>query len=242
MFGFDSQGKEFKTALQTAGADMTIVKEWLKTAEKTRKQYENIKEDYEKARASLLRVTEILGALEKFLVSDHVIEAYVNEFSLFLKELKKLRGYVDHEFLISVQDREFHLTYDTILKLGPAFLEGKAEGLILQSEIENLISLAKEAIEKEKPDLIKLSYFYLNRSDKDISELPYGEKIAKVQRVFASEFLGAMTKILEKCITYAQSYKGDSKNEAKMMILLDVSRGAEIQERAQNILRELYVG
>ena len=58
MFGFDSQGKEFKTALQTAGADMTIVKEWLKTAEKTRKQYENIKEDYEKARASLSSSSE----------------------------------------------------------------------------------------------------------------------------------------------------------------------------------------
>ena len=242
MFGFDFQGKELKIAMQTAGADMVIVKEWLKTAEKTKKLHESVKDSYEKARASLLRITEIMECLEKLLISGKKPEDFAGEFLGFIKELKRLRGNADHEFLISTQDREFHLTYDTILKLGPAFLEGKAEGLILQSEIENLISLAKEAIEKEKPDLIKLSYFYLNRSDKDISELPYGEKIAKVQRVFASEFLGAMTKILEKCITYAQSYKGDSKNETKMMILLDVSRGAEIQERAQNILREFYVG
>lgn len=242
MFGFDPQGKELKIALQTAGADMTIVKEWLKTAEKAKKQYENVKEDYEKARASLLRVTEIMKTLEKMLVSNKAAESYAGDFSGFLKELKRLRGNVDHEFLISAQDREFHLTYDTILKLGPAFLEGKADGLILQSEVENLISLGKEAIEKEKPDLVKLSYFYLNRSDKDISELPHGERIAKVQRVFTSEFLGAMTKILENCIVYAQNYKGDSKDEAKMMILLDTSRGTEIQERAQNILREFYVG
>lgn len=242
MFGFDSQGKELKTAMQIAGGDTVLVKEWLKTAEKTKKQYENVKEAYDKARASLLRVTEILGALEKFLVSDQVTETYENEFSLFLKELKRLRGSVDHEFLISAQDREFHLTYDTILKLGPDFLGERADGIILQSEIENLISLSKEAIEKEKPDLLMLSYFYLKRSDKEICELPHGERIAKLQRVFSSEFLGNMTKEVVKCIEYAEMNRNDTKNAVKMAVLLDTFKGVEKIERAQNILKEFYIG
>lgn len=242
MFGFDSQGKEIKTAMQAAGADMTLVKEWLKTAEKTRKQYESVKDSYDKARACLLRVTEILEALEKFLVSDQVTEAYENEFSLFLKELKRLRGCVDHEFLISAQDREFHLTYDTILKLGPDFLGERTDGIILQSEIENLISLSKEAIEKEKPDLLMLSYFYLKRSDKEICELPHGERIAKLQRVFSSEFLGNITKEVVKCIEYAEMNRDDTKNSVKMAVLLDTFKGVEKTERAQNILKEFYIG
>lgn len=242
MFGFDFQGKELKIAMQTAGADMVIVKEWLKTAEKTKKLHESVKDSYEKARASLLRITEIMECLEKLLISGKKPEDFAGEFLGFIKELKRLRGNADHEFLISTQDREFHLTYDTILKLGPAFLEGKAESLILQSEIENLISLAKEAIEKEKPDLVKLSYFYLNRTDKEICELPHKERIAKMERVFSSEFLETMVKTLESCMQYAQSFMGDRKEAAKMAVLLDTSKGIEPKERAQNILREFYVG
>ena len=188
MFGFDSQGKELRIAMQTAGADMSVVKEWLKTTEKMKKQYEVTKEHYERARASLLRVIEILETLEKFLIANKTVEEMEGEFFYLVKELKKLRGNCDHEFLISVQDREFHLTYDTILKLGPAFLDGKGSAIILQSEIENLIFLAQEAIEKEKPDLMMLSFFYLKRGDKDVCELPHSERIAKVRRVFSSEY------------------------------------------------------
>lgn len=240
MFGFDSQGKELKIAMQTAGADMAVVKEWLKTTEKMKKQYESTKEHYDRARASLLRVIEILETLEKFLVSNRTIEEMEGEFFYLIKELKKLRGNCDHEFLISAQDREFHLTYDTILKLGPGFLEGKGNGIILQSEIENLIFLAQEAIEKEKPDLMMLSFFYLKRSDKDICELPPGERIAKIRRVFSSEYLGTITKSLLSCIEYAEKYKGDTKNALKMTILLDCARGQDMEERAKNILKEFY--
>ena len=240
MFGFDSQGKELKNAMQIAGADMTLVKEWLKMAEKTKKQYEIVKDSYEKARASLLRITEIMEALEKFLVSNRETSEFAGDFSGFMKELKKLRGNADHEFLISAQDREFHLTYDTILKIGPEFLEGKANGIILQSEIENLISLSKEAIEKERPDLVMLAYFYLKRTDKEICELPHKERIGKVQRVFWTEFLSDMTRELENSIAYAEANRNDSRMAVKLAILLDAYKGTEIEERARNILTGFY--
>ena len=66
----------------------------------------------------------------------------------------------DHEFLVSKEDQEFHSTYDTILRLGMKALNASDQKLLLQSEIENLLALLKENLEKEEPKIEALTFYY----------------------------------------------------------------------------------
>lgn len=59
----------------------------------------------------------------------------------------------DDEFLISKVDTDFHTTLDSVVKQGERYLSSFDNGIILQSEIENLIHLTNEGLERKKPDL-----------------------------------------------------------------------------------------
>ena len=86
----------------------------------------------------------------------------------------------DHEFLVSKEDQEFHSTYDTILRLGMKALNASDQKLLLQSEIENLLALLKENLEKEEPKIEALTFYYQLGSDQELAQLPPAEKLEKL--------------------------------------------------------------
>ena len=114
--------------------------------------------------------------------------------------MRKQRGMFDSEFLISKADKDFHTTFDAVVMLGTKFVEEQENGILLQSEIENLIALIQEGLEREKPDLFALSYFYLKRSNKELENLTFPEKVTKVMRIYQTEFISGMQRQIVACM------------------------------------------
>ena len=115
------------------------------------------------------------------------------------KELKKYQNCFNQEFLIGKEDKEFHLTYQTILDLCANGHKTQKDVLIMQSEVENILAVTEEALGKEWPDFRALAYFYLERTDKEIFDLPHSDKIAEVHRIYEKEFLAPIRPMLEAC-------------------------------------------
>lgn len=113
----------------------------------------------------------------------------------------------DHEFLISKEDQEFHSTYDTILRLGTKALNAPDQKLLLQSEIENLLALLKENLEKEEPEIAALTFYYQFGSDQELAQLPPAEKLSKITYLYECEFRRPILQLLESGISGAREQK-----------------------------------
>lgn len=207
FLGFDDSLKNLKKELKEAGVDMHRVKEWQKVYDKVRRQAPQLKNQYQTVRNELETILSLIKGMEQSLIADKEEADLVKP----AKELKKYQGHFNHEFLISKADSDFHSTYESILKLCGENSKEKSDILILQSEVENLIALVEEALEKEVPDAYAMAFYYLSRSDREIAELPHTEKMAKVRRVYESEFL----KPLRACMM------GHVSEERMKMILED---------------------
>ena len=201
LFGEDSL-KGLKKELKTAGADMSVVKGWQKTFDKVRKasiqievQYVQVKKDLESVQALLKDMESTLIEM-KGNVSDSTCKGRIHECA---KGLKKYQGKFNHEFLISKEDKDFHLTYQTILTLCAKGFKEQKDVLIMQSEVENILAVAEEALEKEWPSYRAMAYFYLKRTDKEIFDLPHADKVAEVNRIYEKEFLAPMHQVLVGC-------------------------------------------
>lgn len=192
MLGMSSEEREFRKKLQSAGADMDIVKNWFRKLEKTKKSSVHVVGRYQGALDAARRVQEILFQLEELIRLRDFTSENKKELSSWLKELKKLGGTFDHPFVVAADDSEYHLIYEAVLKQGNSYTGADAQKLLLQSEVENLLDLTKEILERGHPDLFALCYFYLDRKDKELAELPPKERVVKVERVYQKEFLEEM--------------------------------------------------
>ena len=141
LFGEDSL-KGLKKELKNAGADMSFVKGWQKSCDKVKKNSGQIEAQYTQAKSELEQVHAVLKELEAILIAKS------GKLSECEKNLKKYQGHFNHEFLIGKEDKEFHLTYETILKLCSNGHKTQKEVLILQSEVENILAVTEEALEK----------------------------------------------------------------------------------------------
>ena len=92
------------------------------------------------------------------------------------------------------------MTFQTILSLGEKKISAQKDILIVQSEIENLLAVTKEALDKVWPEFRAMAYFYLERTDRDIIDMPHTEKVAYVQRVYEDEFVKPMTQVLQSTL------------------------------------------
>lgn len=193
FFGFEDSLKDLKRELKTAGADMTFVKDWQKAYDKVRKQKGQLEEIYNKAKKELETVYSALKAMEQMLITGNTDVCSMG------RELKKYQNSFNHEFLISKEDSDFHLTYQTILSLCEKKLTTQKDVLILQSEVENLLALTKEALGKEWPDFKAMAFYYIDRTDKELSDLPHIDKVAKVQRIYENEFIKPMYQVISTC-------------------------------------------
>ena len=172
LFGEDSL-KGLKKELKSAGADMSFVKGWQKSFDKVKKNSGQIEAQYIRAKQELEQVHTILKQMEEILIAR---EGKLSECE---NGLKKYQGHFNHEFLIGKEDKEFHLTYQTILNLSANNRKTQKEVLILQSEVENILAVTEEALDKVWPDFRAMAYFYLNRTDKDIFDLPHTDRWQK---------------------------------------------------------------
>lgn len=186
MFGFDDSLKTLKRELKEAGADVTPVRDWQKNYDKVRKQTPVLEGQYQTARKELELVLAVLKQLEQYLIAGNVDRSGLEN---YMRELKKYQGHFNHEFLISKEDTDFQSTYDSILKLSNKGIHSQSEALILQSEVENLLAVTVEALDKEWPDFRAMAFFYIERTDREIFDLPHADKVAKVLRIYENEFI-----------------------------------------------------
>ena len=159
MFGRDEAFDKIKAALAATDSDMAAFKSWQKKYEKLSRQWQNVQTQYENARAATEWVNNAAGQMERMITGEKAYDK--KEFAQLIKEMKRRQNGFDHEFLISAEDHEFHSTYDTIVRLGQKAYETADQRLILQSEIENLLALLRENLEKERPSAWKLAFYLM---------------------------------------------------------------------------------
>ena len=201
LFGEDSL-KGLKKELKNAGADMSFVKGWQKSFDKVKKGSIQIEVRYTQIKKELELVHAILKKMEQTLIamkSDFENSSHKRDISECSKDLKKYQGHFNHEFLISKEDKEFHLTYQTLLSLCSKGFKEQKDILILQSEVENILAMIEEALEKEWPSFRAMAYFYIERTDKEIFDLPHSDKVVEVNRIYETEFLAPIRQILTDC-------------------------------------------
>lgn len=247
MFGKNDELDGIRTALAAMECDMSAFRGWQKQYERVKRQYAVVQQRYESARQILQTVEKDVLCMEKILTEQMAPDK--KAFAQFLRELKRLQNSFDHEFLISREDQEFHSTYDTILKLGVKALETLSDRIILQSEIENLLALLRENLEKEPPNMAELSFFYLNRTDQELSELPPADRLKKISEVYAEEFFEPVVHMVENAIVRADERRtvlGENADRMSQKLLNEIEalpkqtvEGMTARERAVRLLLDV---
>ena len=244
MFGKDDELEKVKSALAAMDGDMSAFRVWQKQYDKLNRQWQAVQERYQKARQITEQVHRNAKQLEEILVDD--TQGKRKEAAQILKEWKRLQNGFDHEFLISKEDREFHSTYDTIVRLGIKAVDKEDQKLILQSEVENLIALLEENLEKKQPSAWKLCFFTLNHGEQERIELPPAEKLNCIDTTYQQEFLQPIIALLVFAIdradarreTFTAATDRKSRKLAEATVILDNRQGNEdtLDERAKRIL------
>lgn len=198
FLGFDDSLKVLKKEFKDAGVDMSVVRLWQKNYDKVRQQAPILETQYKTAKQELEIVFSLIKNMELKLIEGSANRENLNIFS---KEMKKYLGHFNQEFLIGKEDTDFQTTYASIIKLCDKDMSVKGNALILQSEIENLIAVTQEALEKEWPDFKALAFFYIQRTDKEITELPHHDKVTKVENIYKEEFVKPLENTLKDRMT-----------------------------------------
>lgn len=198
MFGEDSEMKELKKKIQLAGGDMTVVKTWQKQLDRITKLYPMTRNRYLSARQNLDCAAEAFSYIEEMLVNGTMWNRNLRkEFLQMRKEIKHYKDCMDHEFVVSREDREFHSTFDTILRLMDRYDGADTERVILKSEVENIISMTAEILERPMPGLIALSFFYVDHDDSELVDIPPNSRLQLIGDNVEAEF---WTPMIAECM------------------------------------------
>ena len=205
MFGRNDFVENVKSALAAVDCDMGAFRSWQKMYDKLKKKKSEQENRYRRCREQTKRVQEDAQLMEHMLTTAQSVDG--KEFGRLLKDLRQMQNSFDHEFLVSKEDQEFHSTYDTILRLGTKALNAPDQKLLLQSEIENLLALLKENLEKEEPEIAALTFYYQFGSDQELAQLPPAEKLSKITYLYECEFRRPILELLESGISGAGEQK-----------------------------------
>lgn len=205
MFGRNDFVENVKSALAAVDCDMGAFRSWQKMYDRLKKKKSEQEDRYRRCREQTKRVQEDAQLMEHMLTTAQSVDG--KEFGRLLKDLRQMQNSFDHEFLVSKEDQEFHSTYDTILRLGTKALNAPDQKLLLQSEIENLLALLKENLEKEEPEIAALTFYYQFGSDQELAQLPPAEKLSKITYLYECEFRRPILQLLESGISGAGEQK-----------------------------------
>ena len=181
MFGKDDELEKVKSALAAMDGDMSAFRVWQKQYDKLNRQWQAVQERYQKARQITEQVHRNAKQLEEILVDD--TQGQRKEAARILKEWKRLQNGFDHEFLISKEDREFHSTYDTIVRLGIKAVDKEDQKLILQSEVENRFAGGKSR--EEAAICLETVLFYIKSRGTGADRTSTGRK-TQLHRYYVS--------------------------------------------------------
>ncbi|MDD6156069.1 MAG: hypothetical protein PUB52_03550 [Lachnospiraceae bacterium] len=196
MFGEDTQIKELKKKIQYAGGDMGVVKTWQKQLDRIAKLYPMTKNRYQSARQNLNCAAEAFAYIENMLMEGSSWNRDIKkQFDQMRKEIKHYKDCMDHEFLVSREDREFHSTFDSILRLMDRYDGGDVNRVILKSEVENIISMTAEILERPMPGLIALSFFYVDHDDSELVNIPPANRLKLIEENVEQDFWIPMLKV-----------------------------------------------
>jgi len=194
FLGFNESLKPLKQELKNAGADGSVVRDWMKTYDKVNTNYAKVEKLYLSERTKLMQLQQILKQMESYFTTGEEVK---DKLVVGMGNLKALKDFAGHEFLIDKGNTEFTLTFSRLQKQSLQLEKySNQELLFLHSEVENLMDIVKEALEKEEPDLHALTYFELTQKSSMLSDLPHAQKIKKIRRIYESEFLKPMAEIL----------------------------------------------
>lgn len=196
----DEMVKALLQELGALGVDSNATKVWTKQLDKVRKLRIKTEQRYEKAHNCLRQVADCVTNLERHLIEvTDWDKAKLQRLIVYRKELKKLQGAYIHELIVSKEDKEFHSTYATIMKLLGSF-DGKTDKrLLLQSEVENLLALCNEDLNRPMLKGNALAYFYDKHSDKELVNLPPAERVRKICDVYQKDVVEPMLTALSFC-------------------------------------------
>lgn len=243
---FDEELKLMKKAMQTADCDTSVVRAWLKLYERVKKQTAMTEDSYRVAREYIITIQECVKNLEQKIIeleweSDVLRETRKNA----CVKLGQLKGNYEHEFLVSSENQEYHLTYQTILNLGAQ----ECDKIIFQSEVENLVALNQEILDRPTPNFYYLGFYETNRSVEDLSDLPYEEKMRKIGSLYEADFIHPIQKQLVIAIQYADSlleepeqlngWRGSRMKETFEFLWNKDGEAKSAEERAKQLLNVL---
>ncbi len=225
LFGFNDELKPLRQELKSTGADMDAVREWTKTFDKVKNNYPKVQNLYLTEREKLEQLQSTLKHMEEcFVEGGNVKQALSKD----VEQIKGMKDFVGHEFLIDKGNTEFELTFSR-MKKAVVSMDKYAENdmLFLHSETENLLDMVKEALEKESPNLHALAYFVVTQDVKQLAELPHNEKVKKIKRIYDREFIKPMERILSVAMDKANagmpvlSQNADKTKEERINYILE---------------------
>lgn len=191
MFGEDEELKLLKAALKDAGCDADVIKRWSKQLLGIKKQMPAVVRRYEEAIMKLEEVSEYMQELKAMLSEKKYWDkGSLRDLQYIAKELKKIGTAYDHELVVSREDREFHLIYETIRRQIDKFEGANDARIYLLSEVENLSALIREKLARKKPNSIALTYFYSNYKEEELVDLPPEARILRIEQTAEQEFFG----------------------------------------------------
>lgn len=246
MFGKDEELEKIKSALAATDSDMGAFRDWQKKYEKLNRQWQTVKAQYESALADTEWIRDAAGQLERMITGEAAYDK--KAFAQILKDMKRRQNGFDHEFLISEEDHDFHSIYDTIVRLGQKAYEVQDQRIILQSEIENLLALVKEALDKKRPSTWKLAFYLMEHSAKDLIDLPASGKLASVNQTYEEHFMKPIVNLLMGAIERADRRREECRNssdrrsrkflEATEVLLADAGQ-EDVRKRAEQIISRI---
>jgi len=249
MFGKEI-AKDIRLALEETDCNMLAWKKWQKQCEKMIKQMPDVCEKYETARELTIEVQGTVQQIEQLLIACREGENDVSrEVRECIKGLKKYQNSFEHLFLVNKDDKDFHSTYECILKLGTKSLEDEKDAIILQSEVENLLYLLKENLEREKPDLQALTYYEIEGDMQKITECSPKVRLSMITDCFEKEFVSLFLELVTEGIIRADARKTTLENSLDrndrravecLQVFWDTQKRADTPEqRARELLWEI---
>lgn len=202
----DEYGKKIKKAPGLSAENKRIARSWLKFYAKVKKKVPVVTNHYHLVRNEAGKLLADARELEQLLIGammrteEQLNEEEKHQISDIIEDMKKIRPHLDSNFLIGKEDQEIHATIEGLIQMQTDLLSGKTDILIAQSEVENLMEMLYEGIEKEKPDLFELSSFYVQHTDHELAELPHRKQLERIHELYLEEFADPIHPVLMEMV------------------------------------------